>query len=150
LSPDGTVAVFRSGSGRMQAVRVSDGQSLADGPRADRVLHLIVASDNQHALCVDGASMLTIWDLNRGTVLHTEQLGTALWAAASGDGRRAVVGMVTGAGVTLKLWNLLDGSPISAPVPLEISPMSVALSHRGDHVAVGLSDTHAQVWDLTG
>jgi len=91
--------------------------------------------DNRRALSGSADRTLLLWDVATGRILHsfTGHLGPVVVVAISPDGRRAISGSTDR---TLRLWDL-DERVCQAMVPLESSPVALAVAPDGRTVVVG-------------
>jgi WD40 repeat protein len=94
-----------------------------------------VSPDNRHALSGSADRTLRLWDLSTGQLVHTftELTGPVSTIAIFPDGRHALSGSDDR---TLRLWNI-EQRVCRAIVPLESSPLAIALAPDGQTVVVG-------------
>jgi len=101
----------------------------------DSIHAVAVSPDNRHALSGSADRTLRLWDLSTGQLVYsfTDFAGPVSTIAIFPDGRHALSGSDDR---TLRLWNI-EQRVCQAVVPLESSPLALALAPDGQTVVVG-------------
>jgi WD40 repeat protein len=142
FSPDGSRIAAGTSDGALQVWNIERGDKLwSSPPRGGRINSVAFSADGRLIATGNDDGAVRLWDPVTGANMKEmqaqdpQQRASVRSVAVSPDGDFVVSG---GADYNVQLWNTGSGRPAGAPLRAGGGVMSVAFSHRGDLVAVGV------------